>query len=360
MTIPVQPHIRDLSPYQPGLPIELVARTYGIDPSHVIKLASNENPLGMSPLATVAMKQSLDGGNRYPEQYSLVQALATYHHLDTSNIVIGNGSIDVLDMIARTYLGHKTAAISSQYAFAINAIVTQATGAENIIVPAQAYGHDLSSMYESITAATRVIWISNPNNPTGTFVSYDACKAFLDKVPRDIIVVLDEAYYEYLTDEDREESSAWLARYSNLVLVRTFSKIYGLAGLRIGYGLASPEIIELLNRVRHPFNGNVLALSAAIAALGDTAFVADSFTANQTGRKQLIAGLQRLNLKTLPSYGNFLTFKVSHADQVLSELLKAGTIVRPLAGYGMPDWLRVTIGLEKENAAFLQQLEQAI
>ncbi len=353
-------YICDLQPYQPGLPIELVAREYGLDPKKVVKLASNENPLGISQKARTALEQALPGVNRYPEQYELAQALAKHYHISSDMIVLGNGSNDVLDLIARVFLGVGDEAISSQYGFAVYAITTQSVGAQNVIVPAKGYSHDLAAMLKSITPKTKVIWLANPNNPTGSFVPYGEVKDFLAKVPEDVIVVLDEAYYEYLAPEEQIDTIAWLAEHPNLILVRTFSKIYGLAGLRVGYGIMSAEVTGLLNRVRQPFNVNTLAMTAATAALSDQDFVTKSTKLNSTGREQLLSGLKKLGLECLPAHGNFMTFRVGNAGPVYVSLLKQGVIIRPLAGYGMQDWLRATIGLAEENDRFLQALAEVL
>lgn len=359
MKIQPQQYICDLSPYQPGMPIEQVVRERGLDPAMVVKLASNENPLGMSPKAKSALMQAIPDAHRYPEQHGLIQKLADRLTIEPAMIVLGNGSNDVLDLIARTYLNDGDEAISSQYAFAIYQIATQSCGATNVVVPSKNYGHDLGAMLRAVTPKTRVIWIANPNNPTGTFIPYGEIKEFLDQVPKGVIVVLDEAYYEYLSPEDRVDSLRWLADYPNLIITRTFSKIYGLAGLRIGYGGMSTEIASLLNRVRQPFNVNVLALAAATAALDDTGFIAESARVNTAGRIELLEGLTKLDCECLPAYGNFVTFQVKDAAKVNEALLNQGVIVRPLGGYGMPDWLRVTIGTAAENERFLQALSTA-
>ncbi len=353
-------YICDLQPYQPGLPIELVARQYGLDPAKIIKLASNENPLGPSPKALVAAKRALSQADRYPEQHELTEALANKYQLQPQNIVIGNGSNDIIDLIARTYLGEGDEAISSEYGFAMYRIAVQTAGATNVVVPAKAYGHDLAVMHQAITPRTKVIWIANPNNPTGTFIPYADIKQWLDQVPNGIIVALDEAYVEYLDEADRVDATTWLHGHPNLVLLRTFSKVYGLAGLRVGYGLASPEVAELLNRVRLPFNVTSIAIAAATAALDDAGFVSSSCRTNKGGRAQLVSGLERLKLTQLPAYGNFVTFEVAEAGKVSEALLRQGIIVRPLAGYGMQNWLRVSVGLKAENQHFLEALANLI
>ncbi len=351
------PYICDLTSYEPGKPIDLVAREYGVAPDQIIKLASNENPLGPSLKALAALQAAVPNVHRYPEQYELLQALAQHLGMGAEFLVLGNGSNDVLDLIARTYLAPGTEAISAQYAFSIYSIVTQSVGAKNVVVPSPNFGHDLTGMLNAITPQTKVIWIANPNNPTGTFVPYGGVKQFLEKIPSEIIVVLDEAYYEYLDAADRVDSTKWLKDHPNLVLVRTFSKIYGLAGLRIGYGITSPDIAELLNRVRQPFNANSLALAAAIAALEDHDFTSLSYQTNQAGCAQLKAGFDKLGLPHLPAYGNFVTVKVPKAQEVYEALLRQAVIVRPLAANSMPDYLRVTVGTTEENTRLLSTLE---
>lgn len=349
-------YICDLNPYQPGTPIELVAREHGLDPGKIIKLASNENPLGMSPKAEEAVRRALEEGHRYPDQYQLTHRLSAKLGVAPENIVLGNGSNDVLDLIARTFLDEGREAVSSRYAFAVYPIATQSAGATNIIVADRNFGNDLEAMLAAITPKTGIVWIVNPNNPTGTLTPYTELKQFVEKVPREVVVVLDEAYYEYLEPEDRADSIRWLDQHPNLIIVRTFSKAYGLAGLRIGYGIAAPEIAELLNRVRQPFNTNSLALVAAEAALDDEEFLVRTVQTNREGRKQLLDGLAGLGLETIPAHGNFVTVCVQDAAAVNTKLLKAGVIVRPLASYGLANWLRVTVGTQAENQAFLTTL----
>ncbi|EXI89260.1 MAG: Histidinol-phosphate aminotransferase 2 [Candidatus Accumulibacter regalis] len=354
------PYIRSISPYQPGKPITQLARDLGLPVDRIVKLASNENPLGMSPKAQAAVGVAIAGLSRYPDDFALKQALAERSGLGMERIVLGNGSNDVLDLVARVFLAPGRSAIFAQYAFAVYPLATISTGGEPIAVAASDYGHDLEAMLAAIRPNTRLIWIANPNNPTGTFLPYAQLKTFLQAVPSNIVVVLDEAYNEYLPPAERVDTTAWLARHGNLVITRTFSKIYGLAGLRIGYALCSAEIADLMNRVRQPFNCNNLALAAAVAALDDHEFVARSYALNRAGMEQIIAGLKRLACRHIPSHGNFLTFYVPEAAAVNQKLLSNGVIVRPIAAYGMPDWLRVTIGTESENSRFLEALEVSL
>jgi histidinol-phosphate aminotransferase len=355
-------YIRAIAPYQPGKPISELAREMGLDASSIIKLASNENPLGISPFARRAIEGVLGELGRYPDGngFELKQALRERYGVAIDCVVLGNGSNDVLDLAARAFLTSDDEAIYSQHAFAVYPLAVQAIGARGIEVPARDYGHDLEAMRRAITAKTRLVFIANPNNPTGTMVSASALESFIASVPASVLVVLDEAYNEYLPREVTVDSIAWLDRYPNLVITRTFSKVYGLAGLRVGYAFASREGADVMNRVREPFNVNSVALAAAAAALKDIDFVLKSYELNRAGMKQVTTGLAALGLEYIPSYGNFVTFRVSNAASVFQRLLKSGVIVRPIASYGMPDHLRVSIGLESENARFLESLQQAI
>jgi histidinol-phosphate aminotransferase len=354
------PNVRAISPYLPGKPITQLAREMGLPVERIVKLASNENPLGVSPKAKAAMEKAIATLERYPDDFELKNALAKHSDLGMEHIVLGNGSNDVLDLIARVFLSPGRSTIFSQHAFAVYPLASLSAGAELISVAARDYGHDLEAMRSAVRPDTRLIWIANPNNPTGTFLPYPQLKAFLQAVPNDVVVVLDEAYNEYIPPAARTDTTAWLAEFPNLVITRTFSKIYGLAGLRIGYALASAEIADLMNRVRQPFNCNNLALAAATAALDDHEFVARSYALNRAGMEQIVAGLKRFGFLHIPSHGNFLTFKAGDAATVNHKLLKQGVIVRPIGGYGMPEWLRVTIGTEIENLRFLEALDKAV
>ena len=353
-------YVRAISPYQPGKPITELAREMGIPVDKIVKLASNENPLGMSPLARKAVEKAIAGIERYPDQFDLIAKVAERCGMAQNQVVLGNGSNDVLDLIARVFLAPGRSAIFAQHAFAVYPLATLSTGAELISTPARHYGHDLAAMRAAIRPDTRIVWIANPNNPTGNFLPYPEVRAFLDAVPQDVVVVLDEAYNEYLPPAERVDTAAWIKDFPNLVVTRTFSKIFGLAGLRVGYALASADIADLMNRVRQPFNVNNLAIAAAIAALDDHLFVAESYELNRRGMEQLVAGLKRLGLEHIPSHGNFVTFKAGDGAAVNQKLLKQGVIVRPIGGYGLPEWLRVTIGTEPENARFLEALEKAL
>ncbi|MBI4206113.1 MAG: histidinol-phosphate transaminase [Betaproteobacteria bacterium] len=356
------PYIRAIAPYQPGKPISELAREMGLREEAIIKLASNENPLGVSPRARRAIQDVLDGLARYPDGngFELKQALSARYGVAQESIVLGNGSNDVLELAARAFLTPRDSAVYSQHAFAVYPLVVQAIGAAGIEVPARDFGHDPDAMLRAVRANTRLVFIANPNNPTGTMIRAARLEAFLSALPQQMLVVLDEAYNEYVAPELRADSLAWLARFPNLVLTRTFSKVYGLAGLRVGCAFAAPDVADLMNRVRQPFNVNSVSLAAAAAALGDADFVRRSFELNLVGMKQVTDGLTRLGLDYIRSHGNFVSFKVEDAPGVYDRLLRLGVIVRPIASYGMPDYLRVTIGLESENARFLECLEQAL
>ncbi len=361
-------YIRAIAPYQPGKPIAELAREMGLEQAKIVKLASNENPLGLSPKARAAIEAVVPELSRYPDGngFDLKTALAARYGVPMAGIVLGNGSNDVLEMVASALLGPGRAAVYSEHAFAVYPLATQARGARGIVVPANRYGHDLPAMAKAIDAETRIVFIANPNNPTGTFLAAAEIDAFLRAVPPHVAVVIDEAYNEYLPAAARYDSIAWIARHRNLILTRTFSKAYGLAGLRVGFALCDERIADLLNRVRQPFNVNNLALVAAAAALGDDAFVRRSHDLNLAGMTQLTAGFEHLGLAWIPSCGNFVAVEipraagVSRAEAVFRHLLREGVIVRPVAGYGMPDHLRVTVGLAAENERFLSALAAAL
>ena len=358
----ISPHIRAIAPYQPGKPISELARELGLGEAEIIKLASNENPLGPSPRALAAAEAVLHDIALYPDGagFALKAALSGKMGVSSNQIVLGNGSNDVLDMAARAFLSPGTSAVYSHHAFAVYPIATLTVGATGIAVPALNYGHDLVAMRQALRDDTRVVWIANPNNPTGTFLPWAEIEVFLSEVPPHVLVVLDEAYGEYLPPEDRLDTVAWLARFPNLLITRTFSKAYGLAGLRVGYGLGDAAVIDLLNRVRHPFNVNLVALAAAEAALNDTDFLARSAALNRTGMAQLVQGLDAMGLAHVPSKGNFLLVKVGDAARVNTALLQRGVIVRPVANYGLPEFLRVSVGLAVQNTRFLEALKASL
>ena len=355
-------HVRAIAPYQPGKPISELARELGLNEADIVKLASNENPLGPSPLALAAAQDVLADMALYPDGagFALKAKLSAKLGVAANQIVLGNGSNDVLDMAARAFLTAGTSSVYSQYAFAVYPIATQTAGATGFSVAAKAYGHDLAAMRAAIRDDTRVLWIANPNNPTGTFLPWADIEAFLETVPPHVLVVLDEAYGEYLPPAERCDTAAWLARFPNLLISRTFSKAYGLAGLRVGYGLGHVDVIDLLNRVRHPFNVNAPALAAAEAALDDAEFLERSYALNAAGMAQLLAGLTGMGVETVPSKGNFLLAKVGDATRINAELLQRGVIVRPVGNYGLPAFLRVSVGLAGQNVRFLDALSEVL
>ena len=356
------PYVQAISPYQPGKPIEELAREFGIPVADIVKLASNENPAGVPASARAALLAAADDASRYPDgsAYALKEALARRLAVPPDWLTIGNGSNDILEMAAAAVLAPGRSCVFAQYSFGAYALATQARGARAIVVDALDYGHDLPAMARAVAPDTRLIYVANPNNPTGTFVGADALDAFLRAVPPGVVVVLDEAYNEYLPPELRYDAIAWVRRFPNLLVSRTFSKAYGLAGLRVGYGVAQPPLGGLLNRVRMPFNVTSIAQAAAAAALQDTAFVQKSYEDNRSGLQALGSALLGLGLQIIPSFGNFILFRVGPAAQAYQELLARGVIVRPVAGYGLPEWLRVSVGLPQENARFLAALPAAL
>ncbi len=355
-------YIKAIAPYQGGKPISELAREMGLQVEDIVKLASNENPLGISPKADNAIQEALFDVARYPDGngFALRDAISQKFTVAPNQLVFGNGSNDILELAARAFLTAGCEAIYSQHAFAVYPLVTQATGATGVVVPAKNYGHDLPAMLAATTAKTRIIFIANPNNPTGTLLGKAELLAFLKQVPKTVLVVLDEAYDEYLSAANKSEAITWLNEFDNLIISRTFSKAYGLAGLRVGFGLCHADIADLMNRVRQPFNVNSIAQAAAVASLADDDFVERSYALNQAGMTQLTQGLNKLGLEYIPSFANFVSFAVKNAGQVNQRLLQNGVIVRPIANYEMPDYLRVSIGLFSENARFLEVLEQIL
>lgn len=357
------PHILEIPSYEPGRPASEVAREFGLDPSTIVKLASNENPLGMSPLAKTAILEAAAEAALYPDAngHDLKQALHRTYGIDPKCITLGNGSHDLLEIAAHALLHPGQSVVYSQFAFSVYANATQACGAEHIVVPVDAsMGHDLEAMLAAIKQNTRLIFMANPNNPTGTFVPGERVKAFLERVPPHIIVVLDEAYSEYLGDEERYDSLRWTEQFPNLCVTRTFSKAFGLAGLRVGFAVAQPVLTDLLNRVRPVFNVNSLAQAAAVAALSDRAFIDTTRSVNRQGYEQITAAFGSLGLTYLPSHGNFVMVKVGTdkdaGRQVSGALMRRGVIVRPLGGYRLPQWLRVSVGTHAENKRFIDEL----
>jgi histidinol-phosphate aminotransferase len=360
--------VRRLAPYEPGMPIEELQRRLGV--ADAVKLASNENPLGISPKARAALERAAAGQlERYPDGsgFRLKRKLAELHRIEPERITLGNGSNDILEFVARVFLGPGRAAMFSKHAFAVYPIAAQAQGAEAVVVPAlpegdaQPYGHDLAGFARALRPDVSVIFIANPNNPTGTWLEPAALERYLAGVPPHVVVVLDEAYWHYQDPATRPDARAWLERFPNLVVARTFSKIYGLASLRVGYALSHASIADLMNRVRQPFNNNSLALLAAEVALDDAEFVQRSVALNTAQRARLERELRALGLTVLPSQANFLAVGFGRdAAPVHQGLLERGVIVRPMKSYALPQFLRVTVGTEPENTRFLAALKEVL
>ncbi len=362
------PGINNLSPYVPGKPMDELEREQGL--SKIIKLASNENPLGPSPLAVRAASEVIEGINLYPDDtgYRLKNRLASKYDLEPDWFVLGSGSSDVIDMLSRTFLHPGVNAVMSRYSFAMYPIYTTAAGADCRVAnahpvdhPRMPYGHDLQAMADLVDENTRLVFIANPNNPTGTWLQRLELADFLYALPHHVIVLLDEAYTEYVQNEHFPNAIEWLSDYPNLLITRTFSKIYGLAGLRVGYGVANQQLVEIISRVRHPFNVNSVALAAAQAALDDDTFISLSRQTNQAGLCQLTTALDEMGLSYIPSAGNFVTFDLQRdAVQIYERLLRQGVIVRPVANYDLPRHLRVTVGSQEDNDIFLQILKKVL
>lgn len=359
--------VQALKPYAPGKPLSELEREYGI--SDAVKLASNENPLGPGAAVIEALQSQFSEIARYPDGngFALKAALARKLGVSSESITLGNGSNDVLELVARAFLSSDTSAVFSAHAFAVYPLVTQAIGARCNVAPAHdgtggpRFGHDLDAMYAAIDADTRVVFIANPNNPTGTWLPKARLRAFVEKVPAHVIVVVDEAYFEYVGEPDYPNAMEWIDDFPNLLVTRTFSKAYGLASLRVGYGVSRPRLADVLNRVRQPFNVNSFAQAAAVAALADEDHLVRGVSLNNEGMQLLTAGFERLGLDYIPSVGNFISVDVKRdpAD-VYEALLRNGVIVRPVDNYGMPGYLRISIGLPEENQRFLTALEKVL
>ncbi|MGA0839621.1 MAG: histidinol-phosphate transaminase [Pseudomonadales bacterium] len=361
MTRTYNPALAGISPYRPGKPVAELTRELGI--TDVVKLASNENPRGPGPVVRAAIVDACDALSRYPDGngFALKSALAERLGVDIASLTLGNGSNDVLDLMARVALAPGASAIISAHAFIVYKLAVTLAGGTLISVPARNYGADLDAMLAAIRPDTAIVFIANPNNPTGTWISEVELTRFLDAVPGHVWVVLDEAYFEYVEAPGYPDGVRLLARYPNLVVTRTFSKIHGLAALRVGYAVSSPEAAELLGRVRQPFNVNSLGLAAAAAALADDAFVSESRRLNREGLAELTAGLARLGLPYIPSAGNFVAFEPGrNPPAVYDALLREGVIVRPIGEYGLDRHLRVTVGLPEETARFLRAIERVL
>lgn len=355
--------VQGLHPYQPGKPVDELERELGI--TNIVKLASNENPLGPSSKALKAIESSFQDLCRYPDGggFKLKTALSERYGTEVKQVTLGNGSNDLLEIIARTFADNTSEIVFSQYAFAVYPLVTQSIGAKAVEVPAVDWGHDLTAMANAITDKTKLVFIANPNNPTGTYVSQSDLVCFLNSVPPHVVVVLDEAYCEYIEEnqQDFPDGVALLPNYPNLIVTRTFSKAWGLASLRVGYALSHPDIADLLNRVRQPFNVDTFALEAATAVLTDHEYLVLSRKTNSEGMQQLTSGFERMGLDYISSVGNFVTFDTGRDGiAVYQALLEQGVIVRPVSNYGMAQHLRVSIGLQKENERFLGALAEVL
>lgn len=353
--------VQKLIPYTPGKPIAELERELGL--THIIKLASNENPLGPGKKALAAIQATLKDLALYPDGngFDLKLALAKKYAVDMSQITLGNGSNEILELVARAFLTPGLEVVFSQHAFAVYPLVTQAVGATAVVAPALNYGHDLDAMLERVTDKTRLVFIANPNNPTGTLLDHGHLEAFIQALPDTCICVLDEAYCEFVGDQSADNSIAWLKKHPNLLITRTFSKAYGLAGLRIGYGLSSPQLADILNRVRQPFNNNMLALAAAEAALTDTEHLQNTITVNAQGMQFITEGFKNLGLEWIPSAGNFVLVDLKQPGLPIYEaLLRKGVIVRPVGVYELPNHLRITIGTQAENQLFIQALTEIL
>jgi len=352
--IPVSDNIRSISPYVPGKPIEELERELGISGS--IKLASNENPLGPSPKAVNAVRKALEGLNRYPDGsgFYLSQALAKNLGVDLNQVILGNGSNELIELAVRTFVQPGEEVVSADPSFVVYRMITQAAGGTNVVIPCKEMRHDLDAMAERITPRTRIVFIANPNNPTGTMNTKAEMDRFMDRVPDHVLVAVDEAYYEYVTRADYPDSLDYLRAGKTVLALRTFSKIYGLAGLRIGYGITKPEIADLMNKVRQPFNTNTLAQTAALAALADRKHVEKTVTLNNEGKQLLYREFERLGISYVPTETNFILFETRlDSKELYGGLLKAGVIIRPMG----PKRLRVTIGLPEENKRFIAELD---
>jgi len=359
--LPLNPALQNVPIYQGGRPIEEVAREMGLPAADIIKLASNENPLGPSPAALAAMQKVIAGLNLYPDgnAFYLKQKLGEKLGLKPENFILGNGSSELIEFAGHALLGPGVDAVMSQYSFIIYQMVARLFGANSVVVPAKNYGHDLPAMLAAITPQTKVVFVANPNNPTGTVASREEITRFVKAVPERVLVVMDEAYIEF-TEEPVDLLPLVREGRPNLLLMRTFSKIFGLAGLRIGYGMASPELITGLEHTRQPFNINSIAQAGALAALDDTEHMRKTRTNNMEGMRQVNQGLRELGVEYIPSVGNFILVRVGDGKRVFDEMQKLGVIVRPMGGYELPEWVRISIGTAKENARCLATLKKVL
>jgi histidinol-phosphate aminotransferase len=361
MSLPLNSNLKTLPTYQPGRPIEEVARELGLSPESIIKVASNENPFGPSPLAVAAMQKALMGVNLYPDgnAFYLKQKLAAKLGVEPANLILGNGSNEIIEFAGHALLAPGADVVVSQYCFAVYPIVTALFGANLVTVPAKNYGHDLPAMLRAITSRTRIVFVANPNNPTGTLVPREEVIKFVNEVPDDVLLVMDEAYIDFLDDPLDLVSLVRLGTRPNLILMRTFSKIYGLAGLRIGYGIGNPEFVAALEKIRQPFNINLPAQVAALAALDDVEHVRKTRANNFAGLEFFKRAFRDLKLESVPSSANFILVRVGDGQRVFEAMQKQGVIVRPMGGYQLPEWIRISIGTLQENERCLAALKSA-
>ncbi|MEC5407449.1 histidinol-phosphate transaminase [Paraburkholderia sp. MPAMCS5] len=359
----VVPQILKARPYQAGKPIDELAREFGLDSSKIVKLASNENPLGMSPKARLNALKAVEMSALYPDAngFDLKASLSRKLDVPQAWITLGAGSNELLELIASAFLTVGRSAVFAQYAFSVYAQATLRTGADSIVVDARDFAHDLDAMSRAVRDDTAVVFVANPNNPTGTYLSPEKLEAFIAGMRSDVLIVLDEAYNEYLPDDKQYDSVAWVKRYRNLIVTRTFSKAYGLAGLRVGYSISAPEVADFLNRIRPAFNVSNVAQAAAIGALEDQDFREQTFRLNKQGLEQLFTGFRKLAIPCVDSCGNFILARFgAYSSRVNAYLLRHGIIVRPMDGYGLGEWLRISVGLPDQNALLLETLERAL
>jgi histidinol-phosphate aminotransferase len=362
VSLPINPTLKDLPTYQPGRPIEEVARELGMPATQIIKLASNENPLGPSPKALQAMQHVLANINLYPDgnAFYLKHKLAEKLNVQPEHLILGNGSNEIIEFVGHAFMQPGVDVVVSQYCFAIYPLTAKLFGATVITVPAVDYGHDLTGMLEAITSATRVVFVANPNNPTGTVVSKKDLVEFASKVPANVLLVIDEAYIEFLSEPADFISEIRRGQRPNVLLMRTFSKIFGLAGLRLGYGIGAPELISALEKIRQPFNINSIAQAGALAALDDAEHMRRTRDNNAVGLKRYVEAFAELGLEFVPSAGNFILVRVKEGQRVFDEMQKLGVIVRPMGGYQLPEWIRISVGTPEENERGIKALKTVL
>ena len=360
MSLVAHDHVRNLVAYEPGKPVEDLARELGIPASDIIKLASNENPLGPSPLAVAAMRAELERAHFYPDGggYYLREALAQKFHLTREHFVLGNGSNEIIEFVSHAFVSPGDEVVTSAHAFAVYKLMAQLFGASTIETPDPGFTVDIDATLAAITERTRIVFIANPNNPTGTMVGQDAIDRYMAAVPNHVLTVFDEAYYEFL--DTPPDVLQYVRDERNVVVMRTFSKIQGLANLRIGYGIAKPAIANVLQKARQPFNANGIAQAGAVAGLLDEAHMEKTRDVTRTGRILFETTFARLGLEYVPSVANFVLVRVGDGDAVFRTLLQSGIIVRSMRSYGLPEWIRVSVGTAEQNGRFLEVFEEIV